>query len=135
MVAFTAHTRGAAGAVISGSINDVDEIAALGFPVFSSGVSARTTRISGIEGAINVSVSVGGVTIEPGDLVLGDSDGLAVIKPEEALALACLLSEKEAREPGTRDRIRSGGRLSSISGASKFFEVTSELQNKIGAKI
>jgi 4-hydroxy-4-methyl-2-oxoglutarate aldolase len=79
MVSFTAATRGAVGAVISGSINDVEEILELGLPVFSLGVSALTTRILGVEGAINVPVTVGGAVVNPGDVVFGDSDGLAVL--------------------------------------------------------
>lgn len=122
MVAFTAHTRGAVGAVIAGSINDVDEITELGFPVFSSGVSARTTRILGVEGAINVQVTVGGSVINPGDVVLGDSDGLAVIDRGEALAIAATLKEKESAEPALRDAITDGARLSEASGALAAFE-------------
>lgn len=122
MVAFTAHTKGAVGAVIAGSINDVDEIAELGFPVFSAGVSARTTRILGVEGAINVPVTVGGSVIDPGDIVLGDSDGLAVIDRGAALAIAARLREKEAAEPALREAIRGGARLSESSGALAAFE-------------
>ena len=122
MVAFTAHTRGAVGAVISGSINDVDEITELGFPVFSSGVSARTTRILGVEGAINVPVTVGGSVVRPGDVVLGDSDGIAIIAPEEALTVAKTLRDKEAAEPALRAAITGGARLSESSGALAAFE-------------
>lgn len=125
MVAFTASTRGAVGAVIAGSINDVDEITALGFPVFSSGVSARTTRIQGIEGAINVPISVGGVTISPGDIIVGDSDGIAVLSRDEALEVAELLRGKEEAEPALRVRIAAGGLLAEASGALKLFEATS----------
>lgn len=122
MVAFTAHTRGAAGAVIAGSVNDVDEITELGFPVFSSGVSARTTRILGVEGAINVPVTVGGSVIAPGDVVLGDSDGLAVISRDEALSVAATLREKESAEPALREAITGGARLAEASGALAAFE-------------
>lgn len=122
MVAFTAHTRGAVGAVIAGSVNDVDEITELGFPVFSSGVSARTTRILGVEGAINVPVTVGGSVITPGDVVLGDSDGLAVITRDEALSVAAALRRKESAEPALREAITGGARLAESSGALAAFE-------------
>lgn len=122
MVAFTAHARGAVGAVIAGSVNDVDEITELGFPVFSSGVSARTTRILGVEGAINVPVTVGGAIVRAGDVVLGDSDGLAIIDPHEALSVAKTLRDKEATEPALREAIAGGARLSESSGALAAFE-------------
>lgn len=122
MVAFTAKARGAVGAVIAGSVNDVDEILELGLPVFSSGVSARTTRLLGVEGAINVPVTVGGVVISPGDVVFGDSDGVAVVGRDEALELAALLAGKEAAEPALKEKIAAGGRLSDASGARGLFD-------------
>jgi 4-hydroxy-4-methyl-2-oxoglutarate aldolase len=124
MVAFTASTRGAVGAVIAGAINDIDEITALGLPVFSAGVSARTTRIQGIEGAINVPISVGGVSINPGDVIVGDSDGIAVLTRDEALEVAELLRHKEEAEPALKERIAAGGSLAEASGALKYFEAT-----------
>ena len=54
MVAFTAKTRGAVGVVLSGATNDYEEVRELGLPVYSKAVSALTTRILGIEGAVNV---------------------------------------------------------------------------------
>lgn len=124
MVAFTTQQRGAVGAIISGSVNDIDEILELGLPVFSSGVSALTTRILGVEGAINVPVTVGGAVIRPGDVIVGDSDGIAVIAPDEALSIAAILAEKEMAEPALKEKIAAGGRLSEHSGALARFEAT-----------
>lgn len=122
MVAFTAKAHGAVGAVIAGSVNDVDEILELGLPVFSAGVSARTTRLLGVEGAINVPVTVGGVVISPGDVVFADSDGVAVVGRDEALELAAILADKEAAEPALKEKITAGGRLSDASGARGLFD-------------
>ncbi|WP_020672928.1 RraA family protein [Amycolatopsis nigrescens] len=122
MVAYTAAARGAVGALVAGSINDVDEILELGLPVFSAGVSARTTRILGIEGSINVGVSVGGVAINPGDVIFGDSDGVAVLGRGEALEIAGILAGKEAAEPELKEKIAVGARLSEWSGALAQFE-------------
>ncbi len=121
MVAFTAAQRGAVGAVISGSVNDVDEIRELGLPVFSSGVSALTTRLLGVEGTLNVPITVGGAVINPGDVILGDSDGIAVIAPGDALEIAALLEEKELAEPALKEKIETGLRLSEWSGALDLF--------------
>jgi 4-hydroxy-4-methyl-2-oxoglutarate aldolase len=126
MVSYTAATRGAVGAVISGAINDVEEILELGLPVFSAGVSALTTRILGVEGALNVPVTVGGAVINPGDVVFGDSDGLAVLDRAEALSIAATLREKEAGEPALRRKIAEGTRLSEWSGALAAFEAALE---------
>jgi 4-hydroxy-4-methyl-2-oxoglutarate aldolase len=125
LVSFTAKTRGAVGAVIDGQINDIEEMTGYGFPAFSRGIAAHTTRIAGVEGSINVPVSVGGVVVLPGDVIFADSDGVAVLKPDEALDIAKLLKSKEDAEIPARQAIADGGRISDISGAAKLFTESS----------
>lgn len=122
MVAFTAKTRGAEGVILAGAMNDFDEVLELGLPVYSRGVSARTTRILGVEGAINVPITVGGVVITPGDAVFADSDGIAVLTEDEIDAIVADLRMKEGAEPAKKREITAGQKLSEWSGASKFFE-------------
>lgn len=122
MVAFTAKTRGAEGVVLAGAMNDFDEVLELGLPVYSRGVSARTTRILGVEGAINVPITVGGVVITPGDAIFADSDGIAVLTEAEIDDIVADLRTKEAAEPGKKIEITAGRQLSEWSGAAKFFE-------------
>lgn len=121
LVSFTAKARGAVGAVIDGQINDVEEMDGYGFPAYSRGIAAHTTRIAGVEGSINVAVSVGGVVVFPGDVVFADSDGVAILKPEEALDIARLLKVKEDAEVPAREKIAEGGRISDFSGAAALF--------------
>ncbi|MEV0805004.1 RraA family protein [Micromonospora sp. NPDC050200] len=121
LVSFTAKARGAVGAVIDGQINDIEEMSGYGFPAYSRGVAAHTTRIAGIEGAINVPVSIGGVVIKPGDVVFADSDGVAILDRGEALEIADLLKQKEDAEIPAREAILAGSRISDFSGAAKFF--------------
>jgi regulator of RNase E activity RraA len=120
-VSFTAKARGAVGAVIDGQINDIEEMSGYGFPAYSRGIAAHTTRIAGVEGSINVPVSVGGVVVFPGDVVFADSDGVAILGREEALEVARLLKAKEEAEGPSRESIAAGGRISDISGAAKYF--------------
>jgi 4-hydroxy-4-methyl-2-oxoglutarate aldolase len=122
MVAFTAKARGAVGAVFDGPVNDRDEIIAGGLPVYSRGVTSHTTRVMGVEGAINVPVTIGGVVIEPGDVVWADGDGIAILNRDEALEVAAILREKEAAEPALHDAIRAGKRLAEWSGAQDLFD-------------
>jgi len=70
--------RGLGGIVINGSIRDVAAIRAQGFPVFAAGVTHRGPYKDG-PGEINVPVAIDGMVIEPGDLVLGDDDGLVSV--------------------------------------------------------
>lgn len=122
LVSYTAKARGAVGAVIDGSINDYDETLAYDFPVFSRGFSPITTRILGIEGAINAPVSVCGVVVRPGDVVFADSDGVAFLQPHEAVGLGALLKEKEDAEGPARDSIAAGGSIAEFSGARAAFD-------------
>ena len=119
LVSYTAKARGAAGAVIDGAVNDYDETLAYDFPVISRGFSPLTTRIGGIEGAINVPVSVAGSVVRPGDVVFADSDGAAFLTPEEAVGLGDLLKSKEDAEIPAREKISAGGLLAEFSGAVK----------------
>jgi 4-hydroxy-4-methyl-2-oxoglutarate aldolase len=90
-----ALTKGLAGVVIGGAVTDVRAVTALRFPVFSAGISALTTRSLALEGEVNTPVVVGGVAVHPGDLVLGDDDGLVILDPARALALGRLARDKQ----------------------------------------
>ena len=73
---------GILGVVIDGDCRDVDALTDLGFPVFATGVSARAAkRIKG--GSVGGIVIVGGVDVAPGDIMIGDSDGVVVIKEND----------------------------------------------------
>jgi RraA family protein len=87
IMSLLAETRGVAGMVIDGSIRDAGAIAASAFPIYARGVTHRGPYKNG-PGEINVPVSIGGLVINPGDIVVGDEDGLLAIAPAEAPALA-----------------------------------------------
>ncbi|WP_077214896.1 RraA family protein [Bacillus dakarensis] len=72
-----------AGFVVDGAIRDVDSIRELDFSVFAKGVSPRGPHKTG-PGEINVPISCGGVIVNPGDIIVGDQDGIAVVPKELA---------------------------------------------------
>jgi regulator of RNase E activity RraA len=121
MVSYAAHTKQVAGVIVSGCINDVPEILDLGLPVFSLGVSPLTTRILGIEGEINTTVSVSGVSINPGDLLVASDDGVFVINPKDAEQYAITAIQKQEAEIEMKRQVDAGISLASLSGAEKFF--------------
>ena len=87
------------GLVVDGAIRDVDGITSLGFPAFSRTVCPGSCDKDG-PGEINVAISCGGVVVQPGDLVIGDRDGVAVVPREHAqdvLAATKALMDQEAR--------------------------------------
>ena len=77
--------NGIVGMVIDGLVTDRDGLERLNFPIFSRGVAAMLPKGQGPEaGGVNVPVTVGSVTVNPGDLILGDENGVIVATPDEA---------------------------------------------------
>ncbi|HEX9065002.1 MAG TPA: 4-carboxy-4-hydroxy-2-oxoadipate aldolase/oxaloacetate decarboxylase [Streptosporangiaceae bacterium] len=107
LIGASALRRGVRGLVTSTGARDVADLQALGFPVFSSGVSAQgTLKTAG--GAVNVPVTIGGQLIAPGDAVVADDDGVAVVprlRTGEVLAAA---RKRAAAEEVTREALRAG---------------------------
>ncbi|TYR80817.1 RraA family protein [Priestia megaterium] len=117
MVSYAAKAKKVAGVVINGCINDVPEILELELPVFSLGVSPITTRLLGIEGEINTPISVCGVSVHPGDLIVADDDGVFVINAKNATEYGETAIQKQDAEIEWKKKIDVGTSLSSISGA------------------
>jgi len=84
---YAAIEKGIAGVIIAGAVTDVRPIIDLGFPVFSLGISALTTRALNLEGEVNYPVSVAGVVVKPGDLIVADDDGVFAVDPAHAREL------------------------------------------------
>lgn len=97
ILTFYAASIGMAGMVLNGAIRDIAEIAERPFPVYAAGHTHRGPYKDG-PGAINVPVTLGGMTVNPGDIVVGDQDGLLSFPPAEAedlIAKAIAHREKE----------------------------------------
>jgi regulator of RNase E activity RraA len=107
IMTFAAAQAGLAGMVLDGAIRDVAEIRARSFPVYARGVTHRGPYKDG-PGAINVPVSVGGLTVRPGDIIIGDQDGLLVLAPDEAPAAIEGALKQHAAEEATMAAIRAG---------------------------
>lgn len=102
-----AKSRGAIGAVLDAAIRDVEAFERHQFPCWARGVNMRGPFKDG-PGSINVPVSIGGMVIHPGDVILGDCDGIIALSPEVALEGARLGKEKEAVERKTIQSIHDG---------------------------
>src|SRR5690606_20918006 len=79
----TASRKGIAGFVINGAIRDIDTISQGRFPVYAAGVTHRGPYKNG-PGEINTTISLDGMVIEPGDLIIGDADGWLCVPFDEA---------------------------------------------------
>jgi 4-hydroxy-4-methyl-2-oxoglutarate aldolase len=88
---------GVAGVVIDGAVRDCEAIRELGFPMYAAGLNPNgPTKF--VPGRLNHPISIGGVTVNPGDLVVGDADGVTVIERDKAEAMLPLAAEKVAME-------------------------------------
>jgi 4-hydroxy-4-methyl-2-oxoglutarate aldolase len=88
---------GVVGVVIDGAVRDSEAIRELGFPMFAAGLNPNGPTKS-VAGRLNHPISIGGVTVNPGDLVVGDADGVTVIERYKAAAMLPLAAEKVAAE-------------------------------------
>jgi RraA family protein len=88
---------GVAAVVIDGAVRDAEAIRELGFPMYAAGLNPNGPTKS-VAGRLNHPISIGGVTVRPGDLVVGDGDGVTVIEREKAAAMLPLAAEKVAAE-------------------------------------
>jgi RraA family protein len=102
-----AESRGVAGFVIDGAIRDVDAFAAGDFPCFARGVIHRGPYKDG-PGELNVPVSIGGMTVRPGDLVVGDENGVIAFPQDIARDLLGLVRAQEQRERAMLEEIQAG---------------------------
>jgi 4-hydroxy-4-methyl-2-oxoglutarate aldolase len=97
LLATQAHAHGAAGMLIDASIRDLEELVELGLPIWARWVRVRGA-VKDTPGTIGDPVQVGGATIRPGDVVVLDADGAAVVEYErvdEVLAASCERAERE----------------------------------------
>lgn len=107
ILALAAQKAGVSGLVIDGAVRDAEAMISMGFPVFSKGLSIQGTN-KNQPGTVNVSIVCGGVHIAPGDVIVGDCDGVVAIpfsKLDEVLAA----SEKRAQtEEHYRNELNQG---------------------------
>ncbi len=108
----------AAGAVLDGFIRDTDEIINLGFPTFSLGSYAADQGVRGKVIDYRVPIMLGGVVVDPGDIVFGDRDGVVIIpKKMEKIVLEGAI-EKSRGEKLVRKALENG--MSSVDAYKKF---------------
>jgi RraA family protein len=102
-----AARRGVAGFVIDGAIRDAAELAARPFPVYARGVTHRGPYKNG-PGEINVPVSIGGMVVRPGDIIVGDADGVVAVPQADAQAVLAAAREQKKKEEASLAAIAAG---------------------------
>jgi regulator of RNase E activity RraA len=124
ILTITAHRNRLAGTVIHGVCRDATRSLELGYPIFSRGVAMRTGRGRVQADGYNVAVSLGDARVEPGDLLVGDGDGVVVIpagREGEVLEVAGEIAEAEDR---IREEIAAGSRLDEARKRHRYMQLT-----------
>ncbi|MFE8014568.1 4-carboxy-4-hydroxy-2-oxoadipate aldolase/oxaloacetate decarboxylase [Streptomyces antibioticus] len=99
--------RGVRGLIIDAGVRDTQELRDMGFPVWSRAVSAQGT-VKATGGSVNVPVAIDGRVIRPGDVILADDDGVAVVPRERARVVAAASEAREAKEARAREAFLDG---------------------------
>jgi 4-hydroxy-4-methyl-2-oxoglutarate aldolase len=107
IMALACQMRGIAGLVTDGAVRDSEQIAALGFPVFARGLNIRGT-VKSDPGEIDVPVTLCGATVDPGDMIVADADGVIVVPMAEVAAALSAAEARASREAQAMDRLRAG---------------------------
>jgi 4-hydroxy-4-methyl-2-oxoglutarate aldolase len=115
IMAVAAQARGIAGFVFNGAVRDAVPMRDLGFPVFSCALCIKGTEKTSL-GSINHPLNIDNITIHPGDLILGDCDGLVVVERETAGEVLQKSLAREEKEKGIKERLRNGESTLNIYG-------------------
>lgn len=105
-----ASMKGLEGVVIDGAFRDLEGCMEVGFPIFARSVTPGSCA-KAAEGELNVPILCGGVEVCPGDLIVGDCNGIIVIKPEESELVMERARKKIAAQNAVIERMRQTGEI------------------------
>lgn len=115
LMTLQAQANGLAGIVVDGPVRDRAAVVAAGFAVFASSVTARVGSNRRV-GETQIPIQCGGVVVRPGDVIVADDDGVAVIAIEQVEAVAEAAEAIKRKEVGIREAIAEGQQLADLIG-------------------
>jgi 4-hydroxy-4-methyl-2-oxoglutarate aldolase len=110
-----AKVRGLAGCVTNGLVRDLDDLIEIGVPIYAAGVTVTGT-LKGHPGWVGIPVSIGGQVVRPGDLLIGDADGVVVIAQDLAQGTLAAALKQRTKEESRDARIKAGEPLTRVLG-------------------
>jgi 4-hydroxy-4-methyl-2-oxoglutarate aldolase len=121
IITVAAMQKGIVGLVTNGAVRDTLQIRDLGFPVFCAGISIKGTT-KAVPGKINNPITFEGMIVNPGDIVVGDNDGVVVIPPGEATKLLEAARAKEKAEAEIIAKIKAGSSTMDLLGINEAYK-------------
>jgi RraA family protein len=106
LIMLMAIEKGATGFIIDGAVRDVAAFRSAEFPCYARGISHRGPYKDG-PGEINATVAVDGMVVQPGDIIVGDEDGLVAIHPEDVEQVCAGAAQQMNKEEDIKARIRT----------------------------
>lgn len=105
--------KGIAGCVTNASARDIDEVRRSRFPLYAAGICLRGT-VKSHPGWLQIPISIGGAVVRPGDIVIGDDDGVVIVPAERAAEVASRAVERRREEQAKDRRIQAGESICSV---------------------
>ncbi|QAY58908.1 fumarylacetoacetate hydrolase family protein [Microbacterium protaetiae] len=114
ILAIRAHAAGAAGIVTDGAVRDFDAVSAVGIPVFSKGAHPAVLGRRHVAWDHDITIGCGGAAVQPGDVIVGDRDGVIVIPPPLVEEVVDATLAQEDKDAWIAERVAEGNRIEGL---------------------